>query len=292
MPAILRFPCLMVALLVFNIPLSSAADSALIRVQPQRTTLDGSHRYFIDLLQRVIEVTEDEFGPARVETSRLRFSQARAFQAVTDHQIDVFWAGTNPDRELPVAPVRVPLYGGLLGVRVPVIRRADKARFDAIENDRQLQAMLACQGDHWPDSDILEANHYRVQRVTLFEVMYNMLQSGRCDYFPRGLNEVYAEVGNVQRHDLMAYDRLLLSYPFPMYFFVAQDNPQLLKRLETGMNQLVDSGELWRFMQQHETTRQIFPLDRLRDSTIFHLTNPLLPDKTPLDDQRLWLRIE
>ncbi|WP_430461174.1 hypothetical protein ACQUQU_18405 [Thalassolituus sp. LLYu03] len=266
--------------------------ASVIRVQPQRSDLDGSYRYYTDLLQKALDATAAEYGPSTIEASELRFSQARAFQALVDHQIDVFWAGTDPAREELVAPVRVPLYAGLLGYRVPVIRKADQARFDAIDTPEQLQAMLACQGDHWPDSDILQHNGYRVQRVTLFEVMYSMLQSGRCDYFPRGLNEVYAEVSHVARQDLMAYDRLILAYPFPNYFFVARDNPRLLERLTLGMERLVSSGELLAFLQQHPTTKSIFPLSRLSQSLVFPLSNPLLPPQTPLADQRLWLQLK
>lgn len=279
--------------LLLMLPLTlSTASAGTLRIQPQRTALDGSYLYYTDLLRLVLQVTEPEYGPADLQTISTRLSQSRAFQALADHQIDVFWAGTNREREQQSAAIRVPLYGGLLGYRIPVIRRSDQARFDQLQTRQQLQALTACQGDQWPDSDILQANGFQVLRVTKFEVMYNMLRAGRCDYFPRGLNEVYAEVAHVSRQDLMAYERIILAYPFPMYFFVAQDNETLNNRLQKGMEQLVASGELRHFMQQHATTRAVFPLSRFNNSWILHLENPGLPAATPLNDGLLWWRLQ
>ena len=261
-----------------------------IRIQPQRTAVDGSYLYYTDLLRKVLGNTRQEYGEAEL-VSVNRLTQARAFQALNDNQIDVFWAGTNREREVFVQPIRIPLHAGLLGIRIPVIRKTDQARFDALHDLGQLQTLSACQGDHWPDSDILEANGFNVQRATKFEVMYQMLQAGRCDYFPRGINEVYAEISHVSRHDLMVYERIVLNYPFPMYFFVSRDNPRLAERLRIGMEQMASSGDLLRFLQQHPTTRDIFPLSRLSNSWIIPLHNPLLPELTPLTDKHLWIEL-
>lgn len=282
MTRILLTLCLLISCCTF------AAEA--IRVQPQRTAVDGSYLYYTDLLRLVFSNTSKEYGEAEL-VSISRLTQARAFQALHGNLIDVFWAGTSREREVFVEPIRIPLHAGLLGIRIPVIRKADQARFDALHNLSDLQQLGACQGYHWPDSDILEANGFHVQRATKFEVMYQMLQAGRCDYFPRGINEVYAEVSHISRNDLMIYERIILNYPFPMYFFVSRDNPRLTKRLTKGMEQLAASGELLTFLQQHPTTRDIFPLSRLSNSWIIPLHNPLLPELTPLTDRRLWIEL-
>ena len=278
-------------LLILCLLISSSAFAAeAIRVQPQRTAVDGSYLYYTDLLRLVLSNTSKEYGDAEL-VSISRLTQARAFQEQHDNLIDVFWAGTSREREVFVEPIRIPLHAGLLGIRIPVIRKADQARFDSLHNLSDLQQLSACQGDHWPDSDILEANGFNVLRATKFEVMYQLLQAGRCDYFPRGINEVYAEVSHISRNDLMIYERIILNYPFPMYFFVSRDNPRLAERLTKGMEQLAASGELLTFLQQHPTTRDIFTLSRLSNSWIIPLHNPLLPELTPLTDRRLWIEL-
>ena len=170
----------------------------------------------------------------------------------------ITWSGTNSNREASLLPVRVPLFAGLLGIRMPVIRRSDKPRFDLIRNDSDLKQLVACQGDQWPDSDILEANGYQVERVTSFERMYRMLEAGRCDYFPRGITEIYGELERNVYPGLMAYDRVLLSYTFPMYFFVAHGNEELARILEARLTQFAESGDLQAYLRLHPVTRGPF----------------------------------
>jgi len=57
------------------------------------------------------------------------------------------------------------------------------------------------------------------------------------------------------------------------------------------MEQMASSGDLLRFLQQHPTTRDIFPLSRLSNSWIIPLHNPLLPELTPLTDKHLWIEL-
>lgn len=203
--------------------------------------------------------------------------------------LTVTWSGTSYRRENLYRPVRVPLFLGLLGVRVPVIRRSDIDLFDKITEEKQLQKLVACQGDQWPDSDILERNHYTVERVAKFESMYRMLKGGRCHYFPRSIIEVYGELEAPDRTDLIVYERLLLSYTFPMYYFMSYEREALAKSLESSLYNFATSGQLLEFMKTHPATRHAFPLSRFRESTIFYLHNPDLPTETPLSDTALWL---
>ena len=52
--------------------------------------------------------------------------------------LDLFWAATNQDLERRLLPVRIPLYKGLLGHRLLVIRQQDAARFAPIRTLEEL----------------------------------------------------------------------------------------------------------------------------------------------------------
>ncbi len=260
---------------------ASAAEP--IYIQPPRAIDDASHRYYQDLL--ATQFSADN----RLTTIERPVTQERSLQLLNTGDLTIAWSGTNYRRENLYRPVRVPLFLGLLGVRVPVIRQADIARFTAITKESELQAMVACQGDQWPDSDILERNHYTVERVAKFESMYRMLKGGRCDYFPRSIIEVYGELEAPDRTDLIVYERLLLSYTFPMYYFMSYEREALAKSLESSLYDFATSGQLLEFMKTHPATRPAFPLSRFRESTIFYLHNPDLPTETPLSDTALWL---
>ncbi|BAJ04180.1 transporter substrate-binding domain-containing protein [Shewanella violacea] len=279
-------------LLISSLVLASNTRAAPIIIQPQKSADDASYSYYVDLITLILELTREKYGAASLVESELIYTQNRAFSALKQGRLDLFWAGTNKQREAEFRAIRVPLMGGLLGVRVPVIREEKYQAFQQIGTSGQLKALIACQGDQWPDSDILESNGYRVERVTKFALMYSMLKQGRCDYFPRGITEVYAELGGADKQDLIPYDKILLSYPFPMYIFVSKDNEALALRLEQGLTSLTKQGKLQVFMQHHPVTKNVFPLEKYSDSKMFRLSNTNLPELTPLTHESLWLQIK
>ena len=57
--------------------------------------------------------------------------------------LDLFWAATNQDLERRLLPVRIPLYKGLLGHRLLVIRQQDAARFAPIRTLEELARLKA-----------------------------------------------------------------------------------------------------------------------------------------------------
>ena len=260
-----------------------ADERQVLHIQPPRDELDGSHAYYRDLLTALVGNDFD------VRMTDYTITQDRAFRFLDEGSLDVVWAGTNVQREQQFRPVRVPLFGGLLGERIPVIRKADQKTFDGISSPDQLQPLVACQGNQWPDSDILEDNGYTVERISQFELMYRMVEGGRCDYFPRAVSEVYGELTRYSNGELMAYDNIVLSYRFPMYFFVSRDHEALAQMLESRLQEWARSGRLLAFIQQHPASRGTFPLERFSSSRIFELTNRRLPPETPLSDDSLWI---
>lgn len=272
--------------ILLMLPLSVFASTPdVVYLQPPRSGADATHDFYSDLLEIVLP------SGTRMELRGGSTSQERSMQLLRNNTTTIAWSGTNSVRERDLLPIRVPLFAGLLGIRMPVIRSSDKPRFDLIRNDSDLKQLVACQGDQWPDSDILEANGYEVERVTSFERMYRMLEAGRCDYFPRGITEIYGELDRNVYPGLMAYERVLLSYTFPMYFFVAQGDEELAAVLEERLLQFAQSGDLQAYLRLHPVTRGAFPLARFRDSLVFRLENPDLPAATPLQNRSFWLEL-
>jgi hypothetical protein len=254
-----------------------------IYIQPPRSVEDSTHNYYLDLLNKVLPTD------TRIITTQRSMAQKRSMQELNSGDLTLAWSGAISAREAVFLPIRVPLFAGLLGTRVPVIRKDALVQFEQVKTAEDLKALIACQGDQWPDSDILEDNGYKVERVNKFELMYRMLRAGRCDYFPRGITEVYTEVDHQEDDLVMAYDRIILVYKFPMYFFVGKSNTELEQVLTEALYSYAASGELIEFMKNHETTRNVFPLSKYKDSLIFKLDNPSLPPLTPVNDDKLWL---
>lgn len=264
-----------------------------IRIRPKQSEDDASHSYFVEVLQIALNNTEKEYGKAVVKIMNVNMTQGRALEELQKgNYIDVDWAGTDLEREKKLKPIRIPLIGGLLGYRVPVIKKENVTKFDKIKNLNDLKKYTAIAGLHWPDSTIMEKAGLKVYKVAKFEQMYPILESGRVDYFPRGINEVYAEIESRSNENLVAYDKIILAYKFPMYFFTNNKNINLAKRLEKGLMIAVNNGTLLNLIKTHPSTSQIFPLDKYKNSLIIEINNPYLSKETPINNKKLWINIK
>jgi hypothetical protein len=276
--------------LMLCLVLNVYAENTVITIVPPQSSQDTSHSYFVNLLNLALKNTEKEYGKAEIKILDSSLSQGREiYEVQKDGLINLVWSGTSIEREEKLEPVRIPLVGGLLGHRVPVIRKDSLAKFERINTLEELRVYSAIQGTHWPDSDVLESANLNVNRVTLFKNMYQMLKRKRVDYFPRGLNEVYAEVEG--QDELIAYDDLLIVYKFPMYFFTSKENKKLAERIDKGLRIAIKDGSFLKNMKDHPVTASMFPLSKYKNSRVIYIDNPYLPKDTPTDPE-LWIKLK
>jgi len=259
-----------------------------IKIVPPQSQFDASHSYFQSLLEMTLKV---EKSNTQIIHS-YQMEQGRALvQLKLNKGIDVYWAGTSMKREKEFNAIRIPLLKGLLGYRVLVINKKNIKLFENIKNIDELKKLKACQGRHWPDTLILEGSKFNVIKNSSYEAMFLQVLKGRCDYFPRGIHEGYSEikVRELQYEELMIFDKLIVYYPFPMYFFVSKENTELAEKIRYGLNKLIDNGTFENHLKQHEITKHLFPMQNLSKSKIFEIHNPLLSKSTDFLDERLWV---
>lgn len=198
---------------------------------------------------------------------------------------------TSHAREAAMQAIRYPVFKGLYGYRVFLIREADQGKFSSINTLEELKALTAIQGIHWPDLDILKANNFNVESTSQHTSLYKMLSFGRVDYFPRGIHEPWQELETRPNMGLAVEKSLMLYYPAPGYIFVDKNNTRLANRFTEGFETLLASGEFDQFFNQHPQIVEMKKQANLEKRLIFKLTNPLLPSMTPLEDERLWFKI-
>ncbi len=201
--------------------------------------------------------------------------------------LDVFWTMTSREREQRLLPVRLPLARGLLGWRVPLVRRADVARFAGVQRLRDLAALTALQMHDWPDTAVLRANGLPVQTGTNYEALFSMLARGRADYFPRSLLQARAEVEAHRALDLVIEPRLLLYYRAPIYFFVTPTRPELAAELKRGFEVALADGSVERLF--HRYFGELVERHQAGSRQLLQLHNPELTELAPLDRKALWL---
>jgi hypothetical protein len=260
-----------------------------IPIHVQGTKLEEPADYFTSLLILALEASKAENEVIDIVFSERDFSQARWINLLKNdkHRNLVIWTMTDKKREQQLRPIRIPLFKGLFGYRVLLIRKGEQARFNDVDQLSDLAKLLAGQGTHWPDTDIMLHNGLRVTTSETTESLFRMLSAGRFDYFPRGISEAWFELTQRKEKDLEVEQNLLLHYPTAIYYFVNKDNEALAKRIESGLETLIDNGQFDQFFYHHP--RISSGLEKLHGRKILQLENPEVPDQIPVGNPRYWI---
>lgn len=280
-------------LLFIVFALNCRADD--IRVLGKQSHEDTAHSYFLDLIQLALDKSSDKYPLHKITILDMEHTtQKRTLNLLEKEYVDIFWVGTNKEREKKFIPIRIPLFFGLLGYRVSVIHQDNFEQFNAIINEpEKLKSLTACQGQHWPDSNILQDNGFKVSRIARFDLMYKMINFKRCDYFPRAIFEGYSEIIAAQQQypNLIIFDDIVIHYPFAMYFFVHKSNQALAEQLEYGLELAIQDGSLNAFMKQHTISKYLFPLKQWRYKKYIHLENNYMSQDSLGIDKKYWLTL-
>ncbi len=218
-------------------------------------------------------------------------TQGRYIEDLRAGRIDVMWAASDASIEAQVPPVRIPLLKGLLGHRIFLIHKNSQHKFDAINTLEDLKKIKFGQGATWADTNILESNGLTVVKTQKYENLFHMLDGGRFDAFPRGVQEPWGEVNKIPGLELAIEKRLMLVYKMPFYIFVAPDNPSLARDIESGFNSMIADGTFDHEFLNDPSIKKVIELADLKNRKVFYLDNPALPKETPVNRPELWLDI-
>lgn len=263
-----------------------------VRVPKDEQSSKGHTSYLTTLLRLALARSKAPHEVIKLQPTDEDFTQARLISELQrGKSVDVIWTMTSNEREAAMQPIRVPLLKGLLGHRVFLIRQDQQHKFANIQTLAELGQLVAGQGAHWPDTEILRANGLKVLTSTQYELLFSMLRGGRFDYFPRGVNEAWAELAAHADEGLMVESHLMLSYPAPLYFFVQTGNAALARRLEQGLEAMISDGSFDALFESHPSLIHYLKQADVRHRRVFKLHNPALPIQTPLDQPRYWLQV-
>lgn len=274
--------------LTWGVPIG--AETIRIPVKVQSLEFEQPSDYFTTLLLMALEASKADNEAIDLIFSPREYTQARWVNMLQhDKSNFVIWTMTSKERETQLRPIRIPLFKGLFGYRVLLIRKDEQERFDGITTVGDLARLLGGQGVYWPDTQILQTNGLRVTTAETTDTLYRMINAKRFDYFPRGVSEVWFELLQRNEQDLKVEDNLLLYYPTAIYFFVNKENEALAQRIEKGLEILIDKGEFDRFFYQHPRVKH--GLSQLGHRRLLTLGNPFLPSNLPVGHPRYWITI-
>jgi ABC-type amino acid transport substrate-binding protein len=213
-------------------------------------------------------------------------NEGRGELLVIEGKLDLQFMSATLHREAKMIPIRIPIYQGLLGLRLLLVKPELHAFIQEIEDVEGLRKFVGGHGTHWGDLPVYEANGLQVVTSTQYENLFKMLKHGRFDYFHRGVNEIWAELARYP-NDFVIADNIMLYYPQPVYFFVSKHRPELARKLERGMKMALSDGSYKALFQSYyEETLQRANLTSRR---LILLNNPGASPDVPRVRLEWWL---
>ena len=267
--------------------ISGMVASQTIVYPPPLGEWDKQHNYPIKMLEKALAHADQ---PYQLELYEKTIDQQQALNLLYRNQVDVVWTMTNKQREALYLPIRIPLTKGLSGWRLFLIKPEHQNLFDNVKNHNQLKLYTAVQGEDWPDEEILQRNQLKLVTKPAYADLIDVLTSGQAQYFPRGVFEIWSEAEQfkAQGHNVAIENSLALYYPTALYFFVNRHNSQLAATIESGLKQLLATGEFERMFNQ--AFAEAIEKTHIEQRRILKLSNPSLPKQTPLANKQLWFQ--
>lgn len=219
-------------------------------------------------------------------------TEDRMLSETIEGDLSVSWSGITPQYEEELLPVHIPVFKGMLGHRIFIIKKGNQHLFDNINSLEDLKKLKAGQGTTWGDTLVLKNADLPTVTTTKYANLFRMLEGDRFDYFPRALHEPWSEVAGLPELNLTVEKRILLVYPFAMYFLVAPDNQRLHDLIYQGFEAAVLDGSFDKLFYNDPGVRSALDNSNLAERIVFRMPNPNMGPKTPTDRPEFWLKLD
>ncbi|MEP1445534.1 MAG: amino acid ABC transporter substrate-binding protein [Paraglaciecola sp.] len=274
-------------LVIFTLVFSANALSASWQITYPRHLESSSKidEYPIQVLALALEQTGVKY---QLNPSENILSKGKALGRLQDNrEINIVWGMTNPQREKDLLPIRIPIFKGLIGWRLLLIRQDMAGRFKYIQELEHLVKLAPLQGRDWPDTKVLQANSFDVVTDRSQSALMRMLGNAQGDFYPRSIIEIWDELNTSQsKIPIQIQPTLGIRYPAAIYFFVNKNSVPLASLIENGLEKSIKNGKFDALFV--ENYKPYIDKAQLENRTFYTLKNTFLPEKTPLDRKELW----
>ncbi|SOE73422.1 hypothetical protein SAMN05446635_4871 [Burkholderia sp. OK233] len=204
--------------------------------------------------------------------------------------INLLWTSTDAEAERGLNVVRIPINRGLIGYRIFVIRKDRQVDFDRVGSLADLKALTGGQGLGWIDTKIMRAAGLNIETVP-YETVFDMVQGGRLDYFPRDVIEAFAELDEPRHRDrnLVVEKRLLLKYRSDFIFYVSTRHASLAQTINKGLVKAYLDGSFMRLFNSHPYIQDGLVRADLASRKVFVLDNPYLSEADRRIPDKYWM---
>lgn len=249
----------------------------------------GEKTYAYQVFQLAIEKSVEKYGPCTTRLQDRKTPIHRVEANLEQGMVHAAELTATKKRDARFKAVPFPVSKGLIGHRLFLIKEGDSERFANIKTREDLAKLKAGQGNFWDDTKILKLNDLDVIAISQTISLIDMLTESRFDYFPRGSNEIAAELMRNAGYDIELEQNLVLSYPLMSAFYVAKENTDFYERLSYGMERAINDGSFDALFNSHTTITTVLEDYKLLDRTFIFLCNPLMPEWIPVNEDKYWV---
>lgn len=263
-------------------------DPERLRILDLEKNNDPIGKYVIEILKLAIKKSETPYFLEKLPS--VKTPQHRIIQEMSQYrgELDVIWTMTSDERETQLLPIRIPIDKGLMGWRIAFVKTDQAQLLHSVKSLKDLAKLKAGQGYYWPDTEVLKSSGLPVITANA-GALFGMLESGRFDYFPRSIIEIWNEQASHSDLPLTVDSALALHYPTAMYFFVAPDRKKLADDLREGLERAIADGSFEAVFNHY--CKPFILKAELKNRQVFDLKNPLLTvSSLPLKRSELWYR--
>ncbi|MCM2680736.1 diguanylate cyclase [Echinimonas agarilytica] len=285
----MKYPNLSICISLFVLSLVPhlTAQATQLSYIPFEATKD---KYPFELVQFLLSKIDHDYSFQPIEVKSMVGS--RKISEVQQGNLSFAALSTSNEIEAKLRPIRIPIYKGLLGHRIFLIRSGEQHRFEGIKKLADLKRFTAGQGRFWGSTPVFRYAGIPIITPTKYKSLFYMLDGGRFGYFPRGIIEIYSELTQYSELSLAIEPNLMLVYPTAMYLFTSRENEALAKHLENAFNLAVNDGSFDQWFYNHPMIKEALSKIDIGSRNILHIDNPQLPLSAPLDRKELWFNIE
>lgn len=243
--------------------------------------------YIVDLLDLALSKSGINYSMEPVPLNTVTGN--RNTRNLVSGQYSVNWMHTSIRREADLIPIRIPIFKGLIGWRIMLIRNESQLTFSTLHSIEELKLLTAGQGHDWPDTTILRRHGFKVITSPSRESLVNMVRGKRIDYFPRSIIEIWDELDVHANQNLAVEKKIAVVYPTAYYFFVRPDNKPLADAIERGLTTARIDGTFDKLLYRYYGDS--LAKTHLDQRNIFYISNPALSSETRLHQSDLWFSL-
>lgn len=255
---------------------ANVSAQMVVTVRAPESETDHRYDYEHELVELLLEKTEDEYGGYEIQQSPV-MNFNRAIEELESGDLENLIIKTSATDEFleRFDYMEIPVDRGIFGYRVFFTNPTVEEQLADVTSIEELKEFTIGQGAGWIDVEILNSNGFETVEVSNIESLYKMVAANRFNLFGRGANEILVEYNEYKEVDNFVVDEhVCLYYPLPRFLFTTEGNDELIERLRAGFEKAYQDGSFEELWEEHYL-KSIDYVD-LGKREIFEADNPLI----------------